>query len=186
VVQVRESGHLEYVLFELLVLKNHFLSEKEYERCVGSRAELDKMLKHTGHGYPKLCRFTEVVMRAAGSSTMPTFRYWDLGEISKYWGIASECLHFVGSHNRTHQDAGWRTSVIARLSGVVEPIWHAVTETVGTSLLNPESMEPEVRQVWELFQSGSIDEDDVTARIRSLAPMLNERIAVRLARSSSQ
>lgn len=171
---------LEYVLFELLVLRNHFLSNEEYERCIGSRAEMDKMLKHTGNQYPKLCRFTELVLRAGGS-TIP-FRYWNLGDVAKNWGIASEYLHFLGSHNRTLQDQTWRDAAIGRLSDVIETIWRGITETVGTPLLNSNKMEPEVRQAWELFQSGSLTEEDLSARIRVLAPILNERVARRIGR----
>jgi hypothetical protein len=174
---------LEYVLFELLVLRNHLLSKEEYERCIGSRAEMDKMLKHTGNRYPKLCRFTELVLRA-GKSTIP-FRFWDLGQIARDWGIASEYLHFLGSHDRTLQDSAWRDAAITRLSGVMESIWRGVTETVGSPLLNPDKMEPEIRQAWEQFQSGAMTEEDVSARVRILAPILNERIANRIARGAN-
>jgi hypothetical protein len=170
---------LEYLLFELLVLKNHFLDEKEYRRCIGHRNEIEKMLKHVGPSYPKLCRFTELVIRTGATPSYPIIQFWDLGDIAKYWGIASEYLHFVGPHIRTHRNHDWCGAAIARLSEISDKIWQAVTRTAATALLNPANMEPEVRQAWAEFQSGSLSEDELVNRMRILTPILNARLTAR-------
>jgi hypothetical protein len=147
----------EYLLFELLVLKNHILNEKEYRRCIGDRGEMEKMLKHVGPNYPKLCRFTELVITTGAPSSSLKFRYWNLKVIAEAFGIASEFLHFTGAHHQTHRSSDWCKSAVLRISEVLEPIWEAVTETLGSPLLNPETMEPEVRQAWGLVSHRYFD-----------------------------
>ena len=164
---------IEYLLFELLVLTSRGLTEEEYRRCVGDPHALKKALQSSEVSYEKLAEFTRILMSLVPGS--PKMRYWKLGELFKYWGISSELLHFVGAHSRTYGSTDWFIKSLARLEEVITPIWTASTTTLGFGLLSRDTMEPEVRQAWEEFSSGTLSEGDLKLRMQIIQPVLRER-----------
>ena len=108
-----------------------------YTIYLGSVHE-SKMLKDFERPYKKLARFTEISNSLILNK--PKILYWDLSEILKFWGTASEFLHFLGTHNRTYDSEGWIVSSIARIEAIIDNIWSRVTGTEGVGLLNPDTM----------------------------------------------
>ena len=164
---------LEYLLFELLVLRSRGLKEEEYRKCLGNPKAMKKALSPSKLNYDKLVEFTRILM--ALDSRAPKLRYWKLDELFKYWGIASEFLHFVGAHQRTYTNGIWFSKSLARLEGVLTPIWNASTTTLGFGLLSTESMEPEVHQAWLEFSAGRLKEEGLKIRMRIIQPALEAR-----------
>jgi len=164
---------IEYLLFELLVLSNRNLTEKEYRKCVGDPHRMKKMLESSEVSYGTLVEFSRILLDLDRDA--PKLRFWNLEDLFKYWGTASELLHFVGAHTRTYSDDGWFVRSLARLESVLHPIWTASTTTLGFGLLSRDTMEPEVRQAWEEFSAGTLNEDDLKTRMRIIQPALRER-----------
>lgn len=53
---------IEYLLFQLLVLKNKFLTRTDYEKCIGDPREMKRRLANLGTNYQKLAEFTEMLL----------------------------------------------------------------------------------------------------------------------------
>jgi hypothetical protein len=169
---------IEYLLFELLVLANHGLTEAQYQKCLGSPAAMKKMLRSNGEHYERLASFTQILLRLDGHETL-NLRYWKLDELFEYWGKASELLHFVGAHTRTYSDLSWFVRSLARLESVLEKVWRPSISTHGFGLMRPDTMEPEVRQAWEEYRQRTLSEDDLKIRMRLIQPILRERSRLR-------
>ena len=169
---------LEYLLFELLFLTNPTLDENVYKRALKGAAEMRKMLENLGPNYTKLARFTELGLSVTPYG--PKFHRWDLTEIFRSWGEASDYLHFVGPHLLTHQKTEWLQQAFVKLDQILEPIWTAVTQSTGVGILNPRQMEPEVLAVWQSYSTGSMSEDEVLVQLRKLGPVLFERYKQRV------
>ncbi len=161
---------IEYLLFELLTLTKAEITEDDYQKCLGSPDEMNKMLKNFERPYKMLSRFTEIANSLILNK--PKILYWDLSEIFKFWGIASEFLHFRGTHNRTYESEEWIISSIARIEGVIDDLWKKVTETEGIGLLNPDTMKPSVRDIWHDYLADKINDDSVRTRLDLIKPLL--------------
>jgi hypothetical protein len=126
---------IEYLLFELLVLASESLTLDEYRQAVGKPKQMRRMLSSPARNYTKLAEFNRVITSV--DLHAPPLRFWNLDELFRYWGVASEFLHFVGAHSLTYSEPDWAPKAIARLDSVLDPIWSAVTETLGTGLMKP-------------------------------------------------
>ena len=164
---------IEYLLFELLVLTSRGLTEEDYRKCLGDPKAMKKALRSSKLDYDKLAEFTRILLTL--DPRAPKLRFWKLDVLFQYWGIASELLHFVGAHSRTYASGTWFCKSLARVEGVLTPIWDASTTTVGFGLLSRGSMEPEVHQAWLEFSAGTLKEEDLKIRMRILQPALEER-----------
>jgi hypothetical protein len=164
---------VEYLLFELLVLTNRGLTEAEYQKCLGDPHSMKKTLRSAQVDYEKLADFSRILLTLEPKA--PKLRYWKLDELFKYWGIASELLHFVGAHSRTYASEAWFVKSLARLESVLSPIWETTTMTLGFGLIARHTMEPEVFQAWQEFSAGKLKEEDLKIRMRILQPALEER-----------
>jgi hypothetical protein len=91
---------IEYLLFQLLVLTSRGITEEEYRKCLGNPHAMRKALRSSKLEYDKLAEFTRILMSLDPRS--PKLRFWKLDELFRYWGIASEFLHFVGAQSRTY------------------------------------------------------------------------------------
>ena len=166
---------IEYLLFELLVLSSRGLTEQEYRKCVGDPKAMQKALRSSKIDYDKLAEFTRILLSL--DLRAPNLRFWKLDDLFRYWGIASELLHFVGAHSRTYGNGAWFCKSLARLEGVLAPIWETSKTTLGFGLLRKDSMEPEVRQAWLEFAAGTLKEGDLKTRMRIAQPILEKRAA---------
>jgi hypothetical protein len=155
---------IEYLLFECVVLTG-FMTEERYARCLGEPAEMKRILSENGTKYDKLCDFYEAL---SSIEALPTSHRWNIKSLFKAWGMASQYLHWSGSHSRSHDQRAWRVNAIAQLEGVVEGIWIALTTTPGSGLMRPEGMKPSIRAIWDDYAAGKIDFESVIQRLRLL------------------
>ena len=164
---------IEYLLFELLVLANESLTHKEYEKCLGDPTKMKKMLGTLGTNYHRLAEFSEILFSLTPSQ--PKIRFWDIDQLFRYWGTASEYLHFVGAQTLTYRDVNWLIKAIAHLDEPLKKLWDVVTGTLGTGIMRPSKMQPEVRSAWIEFSNGRLAKDDLIIRMRLIQPILQAR-----------
>jgi hypothetical protein len=89
--------------------------------------------------------------------------------------VASEFLHFLGAHSVSYSQTDWTAKAIARLDSVLNPLWSAITGTIGNALIRPSQMQPEVRQAWIEFKDGTLTKDDLIRRLKIMRPALQMR-----------
>jgi hypothetical protein len=87
--------------------------------------------------------------------------------------VASEFLHFAGAHSVSYFRINWTAKAIARLDSVLNPLWSAITDTIGIGLIRPSQMEPEVRQAWTEFKDGTLAKNDLIRRLKIMQPGLH-------------
>jgi len=172
---------IEYLLFELLVLSSRGLSEKEYRKCVGKPQAMKKALRSSKLQYDKLVEFTRILQSLDRVDLK--LRYWKLDELFRYWGIASELLHFVGAHSLSYASKTWFNKTLARMEEVILPIWEISLTTRGFGLLVISSMEPEVHDAWLEFSKGRLKEDGLKTRMQIIQPALAARRRPRIIRA---
>jgi hypothetical protein len=160
---------IEYLLFELLVLSCGSLSEVQYQKCLGNPQAMKKMLKSEKIAYEKLSEFTGIISQL--DKSVPATTYWNLGELFRLWGIASERLHFCGNHNVTYQEQNWKTTAIARLDAAIESVWYKVTSTGGIGIMRPSEMTSAVRDIWNDYYTGKIDREQAATRLELVRPV---------------
>jgi hypothetical protein len=164
---------IEYLLFELLVVTSESLSLEEYKQIIGNPQAMKKLLRSQPRNYSKLSEFAEVIVSVDPQA--PPIHFWDLNDLFRYWGVASEYLHFVGAHSASYYRTDWTAKAIARLDSVLHPIWSAVTTTVGYGVMRPSQMPPEVHQAWTQFKDGTLAKDDLACRLMIMQPALRMR-----------
>jgi hypothetical protein len=164
---------IEYLLFHLLVLTYETLNRADYERCIGDPKEMKKMLKTHGTSYHLLSEFSATLLTLEPNA--PKLVFWDLDKLFRYWGIASEYLHFVGAQTKTYQNITWIIKAIARLDVPLEDLWDSATKGIGIAIMRPSGMEPEVRAAWLEFSAGTLSKEDLKTRMRLIQPVLRKR-----------
>lgn len=162
---------IEELLFELLVLTKHGLDAKEYKRCIGAPSTMRKMLEHQDVTYSKLLVFSRISMDMDTRPEKPDLRYWELSELFKYWGKASNYLHFCGLHQVTYESDEWAFKALSELDEISSVFWKAATETVGFGLMAPDKMKPAAAQIWSDFREDKITVDDVKSRLEISRPI---------------
>ena len=164
---------LEYLLFELLLLASESLTLREYRKAIGNPKETKKMLKSPARDYVKLTEFTKIVVSV--DSDAPPLQFWNLDDLFRHWGVASEFLHFLGPHSANYSEIDWTAKAIGRLDSVLSSIWSAMTDTIGNAMMRPSQMPPEVHQAWAEFKDGTLAKDDLTRRLMIMQPILRMR-----------
>lgn len=164
---------IEHLLFELLVLASESLSEREYRQAIGDPKQMNKLLMSPPRNYAKLAEFAEVVV-SVDSQALPV-HFWNLKDLFRYWGIASEFLHFVGPHATTYSQTDWVAKAIARLASVLTPLWSIITSTIGNAFMRQSQMQPEVHQAWTEFRDGTLSKNDLVHRLKIMQPALGMR-----------
>lgn len=152
---------IEYLLFELVVTGNPDLTENEYKACLGKPKEMNKLLRDSQRPYEKLAQFTHIILSLENAFTLKTYS-WQLSELFKYWGIASEYLHFCGSHAHTYRSERWIISSINKLEDLTN---HFLGKTT-FALMPPQKMKPAVREIWSDFRDDKIDERSAKVRLQ--------------------
>jgi hypothetical protein len=164
---------IEYLLFELLVLTSESLSEREYGQAIGDPNQMKRLLMSPARNYDKLAEFTKVVVSVDAHA--PPLCFWNLSDLFRHWGVASEFLHFLGPHPATYSETDWIGKAIARLDSTLTPIWNDITATVGCAMMRPSQMPLEVHQAWTEFKDGTLTKDDLARRLEIMQPALRMR-----------
>ena len=164
---------IEYLLFEIVVLTNRTLTTTEYNNCLGDPKEMKKMIENNDHNYYRLCEFTEIALSVdAGGLKL---RFWNLNELFRFWGTASEYLHFIGAQSMTYKDPNWIIKAIATLEAALKSLWNRATDTHGIGVLRPDLMPEEVHKAWVEFSNNKLSKEDLHLRLKLIQPVLQLR-----------
>ena len=91
--------------------------------------------------------------------------------VGRLHGEVSEYLHFLGIPNEAISRPEWFLQAITTLEAGANYIWHHITST-RTGQVNVASMPPSIRDTWEDYRTGRIDEDSVRTRLQIAQPIL--------------
>jgi hypothetical protein len=89
---------------------------------------------------------------------------------SKYWGTASEYLHFRGTHARSACDPGWIDDAIEHLSTPAKAMYEVLTTTMGTAAIRPSGMNPTTKMIWDDFREDRITLEQAKTRLEIVHP----------------
>ncbi len=165
---------IEHLWFEMVVTSvGGELDIREYARCKGDSTKMYKVLEKLSPDHAKLVRFTNI----SGSldHNQPPVTEWDMPKLKRLHGeICSHYLHFFGIPSETTGSPGWFIKALTNIETGANYICNQLT-TTHTGQLNVESMPQAVRDTWEGFRSGQLDEDSVRTRLRLAQPVLPKR-----------
>lgn len=155
---------IEHLMFEeLVLLTNQKLSEDVYKKCTRETNKFLKMIKTLNPEHEKLNLFAKVLTELEPDA--PKLIFWDLSEMSKYWGKYSHYLHWFGSQDRTTDDRSWVDGAANEISEITEKIWVKIAS--GSRGIMPVSeMTPETKATWEDYKNGKINYSDIKTRLR--------------------
>ena len=159
---------IEHLWFDMVVTAvGGELDVREYARCKGNSTKIYKVLERLSPDHVKLVRFTNI----SGSldRKQPRLTEWDIPKLKRLHGEISQYLHFLGIPIETTESPTWFDEAVATIGAGADYIWHQLT-TTHTGQLNVASMPPAVRETWDLFRAGSLDEDAVRTRLRLAEP----------------
>lgn len=155
---------IEHLMFEELVLVTDVkLSEDTYKKCTRETNKFLKMIKTLSPDHEKLNLFAKALIEL--ESDAPALIFWDLSEMSKYWGKYSHYLHWFGSQDRTIDEDSWINDAANEISEITEKIWMKMVS--GSRGIMPVSeMTPETKTIWEEFKNGKIDYSAIKVRLQ--------------------
>jgi hypothetical protein len=160
---------IEYLLFHLLVISSETLSENEYQDCFGPAKNVTAKLAAPGVRYKKLSQFTKAIFESL-RQPMPPMKIWDTSELLRYWGTASEYLHFRGTHSRSVCDPGWIDDAVSRLSPPAKAMHEVLYTTLAIGTIKPSGMNPASKAVWEDFRDDRITLEQAEIRLKLVHP----------------
>jgi hypothetical protein len=164
---------IEHLWFDIIVTAvGGRLDISEYSRCKGDSTKMYKVLDRLSPDHAKLVRFTNI--SGSLNPSQPLLIEWDMPRLKRLHGETSQYLHFLGIPSETIDSPDWFVSALTLLETGVTYIWHHLT-TARTGQLSIGSMPREVRDAWEAFRSGQIDEDSVRTRLQLAQPTLRKR-----------
>ncbi len=163
---------IEQLLFEQLIVGvGSELDAREYKKCKGQVKALRGIIEKLIPKYEKLIEFT-IAMAPKG---LPITK-WDNQKLDKLSGKVSEYLHWSGGLDVTVQSEEWFDSGVAIVENAAQYIWQGLT-TGNTGVMNLKKLEPEMFQLWELYEAGKISLEHAVQRADEMGPMLTERLA---------
>ncbi|WP_062065780.1 hypothetical protein [Cellvibrio sp. OA-2007] len=154
----------EHLMFEeLVLLTDAKLSEEAYKKCTRETNKFLKMIKTLNPDHEKLNLFTKALIELEPDA--PKLIFWDLSEMSKYWGKYSHYLHWFGSQDRTTGEKVWVEDAVREVSEITQKIW--VKMTSGSRGVMPISdMTQETQAIWEDFKNEKINYSDIKIRLQ--------------------
>ncbi|EDY83793.1 hypothetical protein VDG1235_3420 [Verrucomicrobiia bacterium DG1235] len=160
-------------MFELLVITGKLVNRSEYEKCIGRKVALERLLKKNEPNYEKLIEFSKALnsIQQLGVRLI----YWPLSDLMRYWGVASEFLHFFGSHEETYKNERWLLASSARLESVISEIWKELEENDAIGVFDIDRLQPEAKRSWEDYSTGKIDIENVKLRMKIAHPIIRNR-----------
>jgi len=160
---------IEQLLFEELVLSTGAaLDRPEYLKCLGNSTKLHAIIKRLSPDREKLATFVKTIM----SVGLPQLSIvvWNHNLLMRYWGTASNYLHWAGAIDETVDKWQWVVEGIACIEEACTYIWINQTEK-NTGIMRPCDMHPEVAALWERFKTDSISIEEVKLSARLLADL---------------
>jgi hypothetical protein len=160
---------IEHLIFEQLVITaGDSLNAPAYERCLAEPRKLDRLLAQIVPDYEKLQEFSTIV----GSLTpgLPPLNHWNIKELRKSWGRLSYYLHWSGAHPETTENPDWQKTAMREVEGIIDPLWHKISLAYSGGI-RPKSMPLPVREVWEEFRAGKLDQESARIRLELVRPM---------------
>lgn len=158
---------IEYLLFELLVLTKGDLTEMEYQKVLRKPDKMNKMLKANERPYEKLQTFSAIAISLDETLDINPLFDMKLSSIWKSWGVASEYLHFSGSYRDTFLSDNWKISSITKLEKEVNKF----LGVTNLALFRPETMNRNVRDIWQDYLEDIISEESVKFRLNLIKPL---------------
>lgn len=161
---------IEYLFFESLFLGlGDEQCEKEYAQIVKRGADgIQRLLKQRVPHYQKLQRFS-VIVASLDAANLPQLVEWDHDNLMKAWGKLSHYLHWFEAYSRSTDDPKWLDNNYAQIQRIVTPIWNKLLSG-RKGLMHPNDMHPKTRMVWEMYESGSLTDEQVKIRLELVRP----------------
>jgi hypothetical protein len=160
----------------VLVEKYENLTEKEYRQYTQSHGKLRDFVRKAQPKYEKLAKFTNLCMKNESSSVRVIV--WDVARLIKAHIETSKKLHFHGMAKDSWNDNKWIAEFKELLHSTVTYLWDEMVRG-GTGVMDEESMEPEVRDMWGQYQHGKLSDEDCISRLKIAGPMFRHRKTIR-------
>lgn len=165
---------IEQLLFEQLIVSvGSELDATEYKKCRGQAKRLAHLIDSLVPKYESLIEFT----KALAPKGVPITK-WHNKKLNVLSGKVSEYLHWSGGIDVTVQSESWFDAGVSIVSDAAGYVWRGLT-TGNTGVMSIEKLEPEMRELWELYSTGQISLEIAAQRADALEPMLNARLANR-------
>lgn len=165
---------IEQLLFEQLIVGvGSELDATEYKKCRGQAKRLVQLIDSLVPKYELLVDFTKAMAPKGISITK-----WDNEKLNELSGRLSEYLHWSGGLDVTVQSASWFDAGVSIVSAAANYVWTGLT-TGNTGIMSIKKLEPEMRELWELYSVGKISLESAVQRADVLDSMLNERLLKR-------
>lgn len=165
---------IEQLLFEQLIVGvGTELEAHEYKKCCGNAKKLNEIIAKLIPRYKLLLAFTKAMAPAGIPITE-----WDNQALIQHSGKVSSYLHWSGGLDVTVQSEQWYTNGISTVEAAANYIWSGLT-TGNTGVMAIERLEPEMRELWELYANDEITIESAVKRAESLEPLLKKRLALR-------
>ena len=164
---------IEHLWFDIIVTAvGGRLDVQEYSRCKNDSTKMYKVLDRLSPDHQKLVRFTNISV--AVQKNQPSLIEWDIPRLKRLHGESSQYLHFLGKPDETISSAKWFICALGLLESGANYVWeHLTTARIGQ--LDIATMPPEVKEAWEGFRKGELDEESVQVRLRLAQPILHKR-----------
>lgn len=164
---------IENVWYSYVVIKKYeSMTQKEYLQFSRSHGKLHEFIKKAQPKYEKLAKFTNLCMQNESSSVRVVV--WDISKLSKAHIEISKKLHFHGMAKDSWSNSTWITEFKELLCSTATYLWDEMI-LGGTGVMDEESMQPEVRDMWEQYHCGKLSDEDCLCRLRIAEPMFTHR-----------
>lgn len=162
---------IEQLLFEQLIVGvGSELEKSDYKKCSGNAKKLNEIIERLIPKYDRLIEFT----RAMAPAGMPITK-WDNRALINYSGKVSAYLHWSGGLDVTVQSKCWLQSGISQVEEAAGYIWKGLT-TGNTAVIAIDKLEPELKELWELYLRDEISLEAAARRVAILEPILQNRL----------
>ncbi|PKO86130.1 MAG: hypothetical protein CVU18_16520 [Betaproteobacteria bacterium HGW-Betaproteobacteria-12] len=165
---------IEQLLFEQLIVGvGTKLEAREYKKCTGNAKKLNELLERLIPRYERLIEFTKAMAPAGIPITK-----WNNRALIEHSGKVSKYLHWSGGLDETTQSSTWYEKGISVIEAAANYIWHGLT-TGNTGVMAIEKLEPEMRELWDLYANDQITLESAVKRAEILEPILQARLTRR-------
>ena len=120
----------------------------------------------------RLVSFTQAIVCFLPGT--PRLIKWDHSVLLRHWGAVSIYTHWAGAPGETSDSAQWFVRGLGIIEGAATYLWQSM-QSGYSGIMMPDHMQPEIRQAWDDFRSGTIDLEGVRNRAHLALPMLSVR-----------
>ncbi len=170
---------IERLAFELMyIVQEKKLTSQEEKRCKNVNGTLE-LLQEVEPDYRKLAQFTNLV--ASLHPRIPRIALIDIKFLIRSWHeLSNYChLHLRPSEAWESTHRSFQTKAFRFLKECFDKITSWVTRPSALGIVSKQSMEPEVKDIYEKFLLGEIDEEQVKVRLRIAGPVLESRMRMK-------